>query len=1046
MNRLFVATLPLVALFGVPANAQSSADPGTLPDLIDLGRNAQGDPCTAAPNWKDPATTNPFSKSFSFTCRGSIGSRFVGIARQVRLSEIGAVDETLLCGSASEVAVPKLGEVVARRCFDKFLGQETIEIRMARGRLVYSVSAFPFAQGPAEQLLRILVSGRVVPLQPSAERTGAVALDSLAPAPTGSANLGSANAAAEAKLEQGLQLVRQGLHLDASGVAREALSRLPGDASPSTRIELLLLAGLADSNLRFFNSAESYFRQADELLESNAEIPDATLLVRKRRNYAALDLLNRRDFALAVGALDKLALTATETGQPLLDASTVRLINQSRRSDANGSDIVAIPDEAGLSQLVIEAQASWARSVALLGQNNPKDAGTALLLADRAFEQLRAQPIRQQQLLWLAARIERQRARLQLRSGDRTAALVSLDKAVNLLKEAETNGDFGPALAQTQLERAGVLSRGSADRQMVFAQFDEALTSLLNAQAATNVLPPSLGQYLDLLSSDAAQNPDGSSPDRFFRALQIAADPAVARQFIELQSLVTADPALASKVRDRQELGREIARLRFEVSGLGPNDAEKLGADNAKLVKLEDQSIAFDGQLRSNRSYVQVDNQPVSIAEVRKTLLPGEAFLKLSRINAYVFGTFIDDRGSAIFRSKLIGADVDTLVDAVRASIDGGDNTKVPIFKVAVARALFRGLTGAIGERLLGAKSLVVDASGVLDKLPIGVLVTDDASPASFAKTVRNAPYDYRAVNFLARRMPIATSLSPRSFIVSRSLASSRAPYPFIGFAQHLPAQVTAQMGGRMVSVGSGCEAELSKIAELTQQLQPINARELGEAENALGVTNAPELTGAAFTDQAIRERTDLDQFQVLHFATHGVTEGQWACSKAPPALVTSLGESGSDAILSFDEVARLRLDANLVVLSACDTSAGVSVAGSRASGQEEVGGSLDGLVRAFLAANARAVLSTYWPISDAGESEALIRDFYAAARTDTIETALQTAQLRLMTSEQSSHPLYWGAFFLVGDGQKPLLTGAAKAATNDKPPGPISGAGSSAR
>jgi CHAT domain-containing protein len=191
-------------------------------------------------------------------------------------------------------------------------------------------------------------------------------------------------------------------------------------------------------------------------------------------------------------------------------------------------------------------------------------------------------------------------------------------------------------------------------------------------------------------------------------------------------------------------------------------------------------------------------------------------------------------------------------------------------------------------------------------------------------------------------------------------------------------------------------------------------------------------MTGADFTDNAVMQRTDLDQFQVLHFATHGLTEGQWGCAKSPPALVTSLGGGGSDAILSFGEIAKLRLDANLVVLSACDTAAGVSAGEARAAGQEEAGATLEGLVRAFLAANARAVLSTYWPISDAGESEALIEDFYAAARNGTIGEALRTAQSELMVNPKSSHPIYWGAFFVVGDAQKPLLTGGARVALGE--------------
>ena len=147
--------------------------------------------------------------------------------------------------------------------------------------------------------------------------------------------------------------------------------------------------------------------------------------------------------------------------------------------------------------------------------------------------------------------------------------------------------------------------------------------------------------------------------------------------------------------------------------------------------------------------------------------------------------------------------------------------------------------------------------------------------------------------------------------------------------------------------------------------------------------------------------------------------------------LVTSLGGLGSVALLSFSDIAKLKLDANLVVLSACETASQISQASARAAGQgQESSGnaSLEGLVRAVLAANARAVLATYWPISNAGESEQLISAFYGAARKGTIGEALKVAQTQLIANPASSHPFFWGAFFLVGDAQKPLLTGAARA------------------
>ena len=255
-----------------------------------------------------------------------------------------------------------------------------------------------------------------------------------------------------------------------------------------------------------------------------------------------------------------------------------------------------------------------------------------------------------------------------------------------------------------------------------------------------------------------------------------------------------------------------------------------------------------------------------------------------------------------------------------------------------------------------------------------------------------------------------------------------------------MPVPVSSEIDGQMVAIGSGCLVPQKSIAELTRLLTPINSSELDRAGQALGINQPRELTGAAFTDTAVKGMTDLDQFQVLHFATHGLTEGQWGrCAKAPPGLVTSLGAQGSDALLSFDEIAKMRLDANLVVLSACDTASGISSSLARATGQEEGGAALEGLVRAFLAANARAVMSTYWPISNAGQSEDLIAEFYKAARVGTIGQALRTAQVKIMTDPQSSHPYYWGAFFVVGDAQQPLLTGKAQMAMHTSPGGETS-------
>jgi CHAT domain-containing protein/tetratricopeptide (TPR) repeat protein len=1018
------ATLPAVALCGTAAPALAKRP--DAPDVLQLGRDSRGEPCVATRYWDDPAVSDHFADSYAITCRGATANRYLGVVRAVRDDDIAKIDGTLQCGEASEAAIDKVGRARARRCFDSLLGFQTVETRLDEGGRRYSLSVIPSAQGPGEEALRILTGA--IKANADRNRTAAPAIDfaklAAAPVETG---MNALAADSESALQQGLRLIRQGLHMEASRALNDAISRLPADAPVPERIELLLVAGLADSNLRFFDSAQDYFDRADKLLAENPNLPGAEVLVRKRNSYGALDLLNRRNFANAIAALDRLASAPMDPTQPLTDATTIRMLNQMTGGNGRGG-VVATPDVASLSQLVIDAQANWARSVALLAQDNKADASAALDAADRSIAALKGEPVDQQQLAWLVARVARQRARLFALDNKFPEALAALDLAVTSLEGAGTEAaTFGPSLAETRLERAAMASRAGQDRASVMAEFDKAIDSLISSNAAGSVLPPALEQYLDLLVAESRRSRSPEAAEKFFRAIQSVGDPAVARQFVQLQSVVTANGALAAKVQDREEVERAITKLRYQIAAIPNDQPEAAKALDEQREALETRLVQIDSELQANTSFRAVDDSPVTVADIQKVLRPDEAFFKLTEVRNYAFGILIDGDGAQIYRVARNNATIDALANRTRESIDGGDE-KLPIFDVGASRALFQLIAGPVERRLLAAKMLIVDPSGPLERLPIGVLVTDQASVDSFKATRARDPYDYTRTNFLARRLTLSSALSPRSLLVARGLPESHAPLPFMGFAEHMPIPLEGQVGSTLVSIGSGCQVELSTIASLSHQLAPIDKSELVRAGNALGLRETPMLTDAAFSDTAVLKRTDLDQFQVLHFATHGLTEGQWGCAKSPPALVTSMGDAGSDGILSFNEIARLRLDANLVVLSACETASGVSQAEARAAGQEEAGNTLEGLVRAFLAANARAVLTTYWPISDEGESEALIEDFYGAARSGTIGEALKTAQLAIMSQPASSHPIYWGPFFIVGDANKPLLSGQAQA------------------
>ncbi|MEJ2457090.1 MAG: CHAT domain-containing protein, partial [Novosphingobium sp.] len=158
------------------------------------------------------------------------------------------------------------------------------------------------------------------------------------------------------------------------------------------------------------------------------------------------------------------------------------------------------------------------------------------------------------------------------------------------------------------------------------------------------------------------------------------------------------------------------------------------------------------------------------------------------------------------------------------------------------------------------------------------------------------------------------------------------------------------------------------------------------------------------------------------HFATHGLVTPPRPGCPVRPALLTSFGGAGSDGLLSFGEIFNLSLDADLVVLSGCDTAAGAGLGVTRETGLTTGGGeALDGLVRAFIAAGGRQVIASHWPApDDFNATERLFAGFYRA-KGAAIGEALRVSERKLMDDPETSHPYYWAGFAVIGDAARPV-------------------------
>jgi len=200
----------------------------------------------------------------------------------------------------------------------------------------------------------------------------------------------------------------------------------------------------------------------------------------------------------------------------------------------------------------------------------------------------------------------------------------------------------------------------------------------------------------------------------------------------------------------------------------------------------------------------------------------------------------------------------------------------------------------------------------------------------------------------------------------------------------------------------------------------PDSAHEVEAISARLG--GGTVLTGARATEASFRAQP-LDQYAVLYFATHGVLPGELRCQSEPGLALSPpdhpVTSPNDDGMLSASEIAQLKLNADLVVLAACNTAESESRFG---------GGSLEGLADSFFAAGARAVVASHWEVPSQATARLMISMFDHADRDSAggLAQALRQSQLGLIAQGASADPVDWAGFTIIGDGATLSRSGAA--------------------
>ena len=508
------------------------------------------------------------------------------------------------------------------------------------------------------------------------------------------------------------------------------------------------------------------------------------------------------------------------------------------------------------------------------------------------------------------------------------------------------------------------------------------------------------------------------------------------------------DPALADLVRKEQDLGKQVNAQLGTLNNVlslpsGERDDKGVQAINASINALRAERLKARQEIsRRFPAYADlVAPKPPSVEQIKATLTDGEAMLSFYFGQTSSFVWAVPKNGPVAFAAiKASSGDIESKVRKLREALEpqAAMISDIPPFDLKLAHELYSLLLQPVESGWKPARNLILVTNGALGLLPLSLLPT---APAEIRSDDDPLFASYKNVPWLARTHAVTTVPSAAALRTLRQLPPGKPNRgeliafgdPYFSKEQEAEADNADKVrvadasgnttrGGplkrrnspKLDGVDSAELAMLPRLPDTSDELKSIALALQADPSKVLNL-------GKQASEQAVKTM-DLSGFKVLAFATHGLVPGELNGLSQPALALSSPTVTGGDGdgLLTMEEILGLKLDADWVVLSACNTGAGAGAGAEAASG----------LGRAFFYAGTRALLVTNWSVHSQSARE-LVTDLFKRQAQDpklTRGEALRQATMALMdgpgyagadgkTEFAYAHPLFWAPYTIIGDG-----------------------------
>lgn len=440
--------------------------------------------------------------------------------------------------------------------------------------------------------------------------------------------------------------------------------------------------------------------------------------------------------------------------------------------------------------------------------------------------------------------------------------------------------------------------------------------------------------------------------------------------------------AVLSPGKDQPEIDQQLARLRDLVAQREAL-AERIRRESPRFARLQ-----YPDPLDVDRARAALDKGTVLLAYSvgkEKTFLFVVQPATPLMVDAPAVSVITIPVGDAALRDRVNG-----FRDQIqRRALSNTPSAAAPL---ADAQRLFSLLIAPASAFVAAADRVLISPDGPLHSLPFAALVEPQREEDRSATP-----------RYLVELKPLHTAVSATVYAELKKGRRARSPQ-----ATTLAAFGDPEYGGRGTAAGKQPATPLANtIGRRASGLPPLPASrtEVNEIARLYG-RRASRYLGADATETRVKALGK--HVGHVHFATHGIIDEQWPLNSGialtPPGTSSDPRDNG--VLQAWEIIDHLRLDADLVTLSACETALGAEAGGE----------GLVGLTRAFHYAGARSVLASLWSVADDSTAE-LMTNFYRYVRMGrSKDAALRAAQLDLVRSRHFSHPFHWAAFTLSGD------------------------------